>query len=183
MTQTNHQDIQLIQPRVIDFNTTPVQDLFDLCHAFEVLKGISGKSLESRLHSQFKIINSEVKELQDGIYNCDDIEILDGAVDAAVTVFGMLNLLSENGYDVVSAMQRVAYNNLSKFTANEDIAKESVRVLSQEHPEREFRYEERDGRPFGAGILYAVLDSNDKLCKPTDFAPVKLDDLVPAKVN
>ena len=171
------------QAKPLDFNSTPVQDMYNLCVAFEILKGIDSGDFQADLYNQMKIVMSEVQEMESGIKEKDNVEILDGAVDSLVTVFGMLNLLSKNGYDVVTAMQRVAYNNLSKFTTSKEIALETAKKLSESKPKLAFRVEERDGRPFGSEMLYVVLDSNDKVCKPVNFVPVNLQDLVPTQIE
>ncbi len=122
----------------------------------------------AKVDLQLSLIFEKLQETITAFENGNDVEILDGAVDVAVTAFGLLQHLNEQGYDVDTAMQRVAANNLSKFTpVGERVGYDPETQVVE----------------FNSEYQVSVLrnKATGKVMKPANFPPVDLSDLTPVE--
>ena len=126
------------------------------------------------LVSQFKVLESEVKELKEGLDNKDYVEILDGAIDITVVIFGFIQILEKMNFDVEKAMERVAVNNLSKFVRDIQDAIKSRDKYMREGKSVHIEYDSIHN-------LYGLKNDAGKIRKPHNFVPVELSDFVPTK--
>lgn len=97
-----------------------------------------------------------------------EVELLDGAVDVFVVVSGLLQKLQYFGFDVETALSRVADNNLSKFPVG--ISPQDTNWYASQGWETEYNHKYD---------RFVIRDGNGKTRKSVDFVPVVLDDLVP----
>lgn len=152
-----------------------VKELYENTAMFNRIGGnISREPTIENLISQFKVLESEVKELKDGLDNKDYVEILDGAIDITVVIFGLIQLLEKMNFDVEKAMERVALNNLSKFVSDIQDAIKSRDKYLREGKIVVIEYDSIHN-------LYVLKNADGKIMKPHDFVPVELSDLVPSK--
>jgi len=131
----------------------------------DISSNLEGNLVE-KVDNQLGFIFEELSETIEAFENKDAVGLLDGAVDAWVTVGGLLQKLEAAGFDVASAIRRVDENNLSKFVPTENfkalvIPKEYKATLNERHN------------------VLVLKDQNGKIRKPHNFVPVSLGDLVP----
>ena len=131
-----------------------------------------------QLEAQLKLVQEELTETLDkGIISEDNVEIVDGACDMLVTLFGFVQMLERSGYDVVGAMEAVCENNNTKFindiSSAANVVNNSVRFYDEEKNERvSFSYNE-------AWKVFVLKDSNGKVRKPLGYESVCLGQFVP----
>lgn len=116
------------------------------------------------IDNQLSYIFEELTEGIDAFEAGDCVELLDAGCDMLVVVFGLLQMLEANGYNVEEAIERVCANNLSKFVpvgSPLKYAKGITKTLNEEYQ------------------VYVLKDENMKVRKPSNFVSVVLDDLVP----
>lgn len=151
-----------------------VDDFYQGCAFFNTVAGKDKPTSKQDLLNQIKIIESEVAELREGIELNDAEEVLDGAIDSAVTVFGMLQMLENIGFDVQRASAKTVVNNITKFPDSEQVAKDTVAL----DPEN-LRYESFQMYD-PVETVYIIKDKNDKVRKPVGYQKNDLSDCLPA---
>lgn len=127
------------------------------------------------LKNQFKLIQEEVRELQEGLEDNDPVEILDGALDVLVVTVGFLQQLQELGVNVHQSAIETGRNNLSKFPVAP--IDETVATCTQMH--YDLNFPELDVKRFQHGNYYVFKDKNDKVRKPAGFTPNDLSSFIP----
>lgn len=141
------------------------------CYLFNMLTGQADKTSEYDVQNQVALIEEEVIETIEAIFSNDAAETLKEIVDVMVTVLGLLQKLENKGYDVTTAMKRVAENNLSKFVATQEAA-ESTQQYYTDKQVPTYIAKHKSG-------LYAIKRiADDKLMKPVGYESVDLSDLV-----
>lgn len=128
------------------------------------------------LQNQFKVINEEVKELGEAIEDNNPVKILDGVVDALVTVLGLAQQLEELGYNVLSACKQVADDNLEKFVSKEEDANASVIALKEQGVNARAVLSEYK---LSDDELFVLLDNHNKVRKPVGFKGTDLSEYIP----
>lgn len=76
--------------------------------------------------NRLKRVEEEVAEMRAGVDSKDPQEILDGIIDILVTAYGVKQVIAASGYNVESAEQVIAENNLSKVTLDQQLALDSA---------------------------------------------------------
>lgn len=141
--------------------------------ALNEMTGQAMKINKEGLYEAVKIIQSELDELKYKGIDCDNpVEILDGAVDVWVTVFGILAKLETAGYDVAGAVKQTDMNNLTKFTTDIEVVKQSVEYYAEQGITITPTFHKPAGR-------YILLDENNKYRKPVGFVSNDLSAFVP----
>lgn len=128
---------------------------------------------DTKLTLQLSLIKEELKELEDAFKAKDSVEVLDGIVDVLVTAVGFAQQLQTQGYDVSTATQRVADNNLTKFPKDVAVALESVNHYVTIGVPASYSFNDN------AKAYVVKRDSDLKVMKPVNYVPVVLGDLVP----
>lgn len=146
---------------------------YEDCIRFNDIGGKSKQCSWQDMRNQQKILQSEVTELTDGLNAEDQKETLDGILDVLVVAFGQLAKLREAGYDVDTAMQRVADNNLSKFIRGFDnpAVKATVEKYKQEDVAATY------DTIYDCWVVKRSTD--DKILKPVGFVDVDISDCLP----
>lgn len=155
-----------------DYTLDPVVKLRNLSNMSSDISGQTYKYKQKDLQEQVKIIQSEVDELAEGVDTGDPKETIDGAVDALVTIFGMLRRLEAAGYDVNRAMDKVGMNNLTKFPTSLTVVDASVKMFAEKGVKITPVFSHNFDR-------WALIDENGKFRKPIDYKDVDLSDCTP----
>ena len=124
------------------------------------------------IENQAKLVVEEVMETYEAIENNNPVGILDGVIDVLVTAIGLLQQLDESGFDTVGALNRVANDNLTKYTPDIEVALKSVSHYAKQGVTTRFV-------TIPDAACHVILDSNDKVRKPIDFVPTDLSQYVP----
>jgi hypothetical protein len=163
-----------------------VIDLIDNTNRFNMLAGnfgfynkesseIDRAVLIEKLKSQTKCILEEAQEAYDAIHVDNDPEaLLDGCVDVMVTVYGLATMLGLSGFDVDSASDTTAANNLTKFTTDESVVERTL-LLNTEYVAEEYEVPVEEGTV----KVFVFKDSNGKIRKPADYVKNDLKAFVP----
>lgn len=158
----------------MELNIDPVVKLRNLTYISNEISGQHTKLSQEDFRNQMEIIRSEFQETVDAIEEKNNVELLDGAVDLLVTVFGLIRKLDEAGFDTARAMQKVGMNNLTKFPTSLTVVDDSVKMYADKgvsiRPVFSHHYDR-----------WALLDEGDKYKKPVGFKDVDLSDCLPVK--
>jgi len=152
------------------------QDLYEDVCTFNRLAGKDTATTKEDLLRQVRLIQEELDETRTAIEQDNPVEILDGAVDVAVTLFGLMQQLENSGYDVDGASAVTADNNLSKFVYSSDFADKTLEYLIELEPYMQFRIEEHQD---GFNRVYVIKDQFDKVRKPLSYVKNNLSEFVP----
>jgi len=159
-------------------NTLPtidnvVVDFVANVNQFNYLAGKVEKPVQRKtLKNQIERIEEEVTELRyKGVLDMNQQEMLDGIIDTLVTAFGFAQLLEANGYNVAKAMQKVANNNLTKFTDDFELANNTVKMYQDKGEECYVKNVE--------DCFVVLRKSDDKVMKPVGYVSVDLKDCLP----
>lgn len=147
----------------------------DVC-TFNRLAGKDHAFTKEDLLNQIRLIQEELDETRAAIEQNNTVEILDGAVDVTVTVFGLLQQLENKGYDVDNASNVTAKNNLSKFVFDKEIADKTLDHLRDTEKHSEFHTEEHKE---GSVSVYVIKDQFNKVRKPLGYIKNNLSAFVP----
>jgi NTP pyrophosphatase (non-canonical NTP hydrolase) len=153
-------------------NTYEIQDFYEDQCKFNDLSGASQKVDKEDLNNQVKLIQEELKETIDAIDVDNQVETIDGAVDLLFVTMGLLQKLSNSGYDTETAMKKVAENNLSKFPTDFKIVTESIKHYADKGIKVTWSFNNEYK-------CYVLFDENNKVRKPVDYISVDLSDCVP----
>lgn len=145
------------------------------CNEFNRIAGKDSKLSIKDFKDQLKLIQSELKELEEGINNNNVEEILDGFLDVFVTNAGIGQKLEKLGVDVIGAARSVADNNYSKFIDFGQL-EELQDTLKKYHQEGTLVYS--IGNP-ESNLWVVKRESDDKVMKPYSFTPVNLEKHIP----
>ena len=145
------------------------------CNGFNEIAGKSDKLSIQDFKDQLKLIQSELKEMEDGINNNNIEEILDGFLDVFVTNAGIGQKLQRLGVDIYKAARLVADNNYSKF------------ISGNQYPTLEATLKNYIGQGVNVYAIYDIVSesfvvkraSDDKVMKPIDFKSVNLEEVIP----
>jgi len=158
-----------------------VKDSYDSTVQFNVVAGnkylhFDDISFLQTVKKQVALISEECKELEDAIKVEDWVEVLDAVADIRVVTDWLQELLYQAGFDVESAMQQVAENNLSKL----------FKTYSEALATKEFYEEEKGLSVYVESKFYQGKDwfvvknaETSKILKPKNFVPVDLTSCVP----
>lgn len=141
---------------------------------FNTVSGQDEELTKKDFEDQFKLIQSELDELKEGLLTDDFTEQLDGCVDVLVTVFGFMQRLHNfKGVDLVKACDLIGQNNISKFVKDESVAKQTVEMYKQKGADTYYSFNEKFK-------LFVVRDSKtNKVKKPVTFKDVDLSNCFP----
>lgn len=128
---------------------------------------------DTKLTLQLSLIKEELQELEEAFKVKDSVEVLDGIVDVLVTAVGFAQQLQTQGYDLSTAIQRVADNNLTKFPKYAAVALESVNYYVNIGVPAYYSFSD------SAKAYVVKRDSDNKVIKPVGYTSVVLGDLVP----
>lgn len=105
--------------------------------------------------------------------NVNKKELLDGVVDIAYTLFGLMQITEQLGYDVFGALEAVCKNNDSKMCKTIEEANETAVMYEEQGVAVDIRYNEE------YDVFAVVRKSDAKLMKCKNFTPVDLSAYVP----
>ena len=146
-----------------------VKALYEDSLSFNMISGQINELTDQGFKDQLKLIQEEVKELEESLDNYDKVEQLDACLDILVTTFGyMQRLVRLYGCDVFDASLLVGENNLSKFPTSEEIAVKSVQNYTQKNLQTEYTYNKDYD-------VFVIRDSlTGKVKKPVGYSSVNL---------
>lgn len=103
----------------------------------------------------------------------NDSQLLDGVVDIAYTLFGLMQITEQLGYDVFGALEAVCKNNNEKFVKTIEEAKETAVMYEEQGVAVDIRYNEQ------YDVFAVVRKSDGKLMKCKGYKSVVLDQFLP----
>lgn len=103
----------------------------------------------------------------------DKKELLDGVVDIAYTLFGLMQIAEQLGYDVFGALEAVCTNNNEKFVKTNLEAHETAVMYEEQGIAVDIRYNEQ------YDVFAVVRKSDGKLMKCKGYKSVVLDQFLP----
>lgn len=129
---------------------------------------------------RLKLIEEEVKELQDAIEASDMTETVDALADILYVVYGAAGAF---GINLDKAFNLVHQSNMTKLCKTEDEAKQTVEWYKQHYtgPDGKFPYDTPAYRlsPDGKYVV-PFNESTGKILKSINYSPVKFDSILPA---
>lgn len=105
--------------------------------------------------------------------NINKKELLDGVVDIAYTLFGLMQIAEQLGYDVFGALEAVCKNNDSKFVKTIEEANETAVIYEEQNIAVDIRYNEE------YDVFAVVRKVDGKMLKPKGYKSVVLDQFLP----
>ena len=105
--------------------------------------------------------------------NINKKELLDGVVDIAYTLFGLMQIAEQLGYDVFGALEAVCKNNDSKMCKTIEEANETAVMYEEQGIAVDIRYNEQ------YDVFAVVRKSDNKLLKCKGYKSVVLDQFLP----
>jgi NTP pyrophosphatase (non-canonical NTP hydrolase) len=124
------------------------------------------------LLNQAKLILEEAKELVEAIESEGEEQILKETCDNLVVVFGMVAMLQRSGYSVSEAMQKVNWNNMSKFCTKQTDAYYTLSAY-QATALQPFELKQVDYDKWG------IFNADGKLQKPLGYEKCSLKSFIP----
>lgn len=106
--------------------------------------------------NRLKRIEEEVAEMRVGVDAKDPQEILDGIIDILVTAYGAKQVIAASGYQVESAEQAIAENNLTKVTLDQQLALDTAIGYTLKGEECYVRATSYNGK-----VWYSVIRKSD----------------------
>ena len=154
-----------------------LQELYEDTKLFNLIAGKAKANSIGDLQNQLKLIQEELDETRAGINHADPNQVLDGAMDVAVTLFGLIAQLESLGIDVNLAAAMVAKNNLSKF-----IPKNETKFI-----EETINKYDKLGTPVTISIQPTNMGDcvvfrnslTNKVLKPANFQSVDISNCIP----
>ncbi len=141
-----------------------IEKAYDSTYHFNNIAGNMKDVDDFSIAAQLNFIAEELEETQDAYGEDNRVELLDGTCDLFVTVAGLMQKLSAQGYDVAEALTRVCANNMDKFPT----------VVKQDDLQKGWDV------VYNAEYNVCILkDENGKIRKPKNFVSVYLADCVP----
>jgi hypothetical protein len=105
--------------------------------------------------------------------NINKKELLDGVVDIAYTLFGLMQIAEQLGYNVFGALEAVCKNNDSKFVKTIEEANETAVMYEEQNIAVDIRYNEQ------YDVFAVVRKTDNKLLKCKGYKSVVLDQFLP----
>lgn len=122
-----------------------------------------------RVDLRLKLIQEEVKELEQAIKDKNFTEVIDALSDILYVVYGAGH---EMGVQLDHTFDLVHKSNMTKFCDTEQQAKDTV----EWYKKNELRYKQPSYRLAPDGVHYVVFDAEtDKVLKSINYSPVKFD--------
>lgn len=145
----------------------------EMAYKFNTIVG-SDVSYET-LAQKLARVDEEVQETIAAIsYSVvDEKELLDGVVDIAYTLFGLMQIAEQLGYDVEGALEAVCKNNNEKFVKTIEEANETAVMYEEQGIVVDIRYNEQ------YDVFAVVRKSDNKLLKCKGYKSVVLDQFLP----
>ena len=103
----------------------------------------------------------------------DKKELLDGVVDIAYTLFGLMQVAEQLGYNIEGALEAVCKNNNEKFVKTIEEANETAVMYEEQGTAVDIRYNEE------YDVFAVVRKTDNKLMKPKGYKSVVLDQFLP----
>ncbi len=100
-------------------------------------------------------------------------ELLDGVVDITYTLFGLMQIAEQLGYDLFGALEAVCKNNDSKFVKTIEEANETAVMYEEQNIAVDIRYNKE------YDVFAVVRKSDNKLMKCKGYKSVVLDQFLP----
>lgn len=149
-----------------------IDNLYNDTFTFNDLAGNTTRLSLRDIKSQTKLIIEETNELNDAVEANDPVKVLDGVTDILVVVSGLASKLLALGFDVSTAFEQTAKNNLSKFPRSEKTAISTVDAFKQQGIETTAEYNASHDR-------WVIRDENGKVRKPIGFVSNDLSNCIP----
>ena len=167
---------------LLESNTNRLEQAREMAYKFNTIVG-SDVSYETLLQ-KLERVEEEVEETFAAVVgvraggrvlkqNIDKKELLDGIVDIAYTLFGLMQIAEQLGYDVFGALEAVCANNDSKVCKTIEEANETAVMYEEQGIEVDIRYNEE------YDVFAVVRKSDGKLMKPKGYKSVVLDQFLP----
>lgn len=149
-------------------------ECYDGVYKFNAVAGNLDNVTEDSLRSQARCVLEEAKELFAAVDENEGPEqLLKESIDVTVTIFGFIQQLYSQGYDVFGAMTKVNENNLTKVSMDDVVAAYTVMAYEElDIPVEKHR------NPIG----YSVKDENGKVRKPVNYKAVDVAEFVPGGI-
>lgn len=140
-------------------------------YTFNEISGQARDTSKEGIENQIKLIEEESKELREGFEAGSTVEILDACIDILYVTYGLLQKL-EVTCDVDAAMKQVHTDNFKKFFSGSEyqLAEETQKYQCSKGKNARVSKSVRG--------IYVVLDENNKVLKPIDFASTDLTKFV-----
>lgn len=149
-----------------------LETLKDSTYIFNNIAGNDREVALDKIRSQARLIKEESQETLDAANLNLPEEVLDGACDVLVTVFGLIQQLEALGVDTDNAMKKVAKNNLSKFSGDHQMMLDSVSYYKDRGEQVVCAYSTRHQ-------MFYLRDTKGKIRKPITYVKVDLSDCIP----
>lgn len=153
-------------------NQEVLENFVDDCYRFNQVAGKHNKVSLQDIRKQCELIKEEAQETMDAASLNNPTEVLDGVVDVLVTAFGLLQKLQEAGFDVSTALEDTAINNMTKYPLQETTARMTVDYYARKGEDVQVSFDE-------VSELYVIKNKNGKVMKPVGFVPNDLSGCVP----
>jgi predicted HAD superfamily Cof-like phosphohydrolase len=126
---------------------------------------------------RLKLIEEEVKELEDAMNSKDMTETVDALGDILYVVYGAGGAF---GVDLDRAFDLIHKSNMTKLCATEEEAKETVEWYKKNYtPEGKYPYDTPEYRLSPDGKYYVPFNaSTGKILKSVNYSPVKFDSIL-----
>lgn len=145
--------------------------LANSAYTFNDISGQANDTSKKGIENQIKLIEEETKELREGFEAGSTVEILDACIDILYVTYGLLQKL-ETKCNVDAAVKQVHTDNFKKFFDGFEYQ------LAEETKEYQCS-KGKNARVSESELgVYAVLDENNKVLKPIDFASTDLTKFV-----
>lgn len=149
-------------------------ECYDGVYKFNSVAGNLDNVSEESLRAQARCVLEEAKELFAAVDEDEGPEqLLKESIDVTVTIFGFIQQLYSQGYDVFGAMTKVNENNLTKVSMDDVVAAYTMMAYEELNiPVEKHR------NPIG----YCVKDEHGKIRKPVNYKAVDVAEFVPGGI-
>ena len=149
-------------------------ECYDGVYKFNDVAGNLDNVSEEGLRAQARCVLEEAKELFAAVDENEGPEqLLKESIDVTVTIFGFIQQLYSQGYDVFGAMTKVNENNITKVSMDDVVAAYTVMAYEELNI-----HVEKHRNPIG----YCVKDENGKIRKPVNYKAVDVAEFVPGGI-
>lgn len=158
-----------------DYYTNYNQNAFiEDCNRFNRIAGKDGVPTVKSLLQQIALIQEELNETREAIFENDHAGLLDGFVDVGVTLAGLGQMLDSLGMNTLAAMKETAVNNLSKFidSYESETIQNTLDMYKLKHIKITSEYNKEEE-------LVIFKDEDSKVRKPHGFISNNLSKYVP----
>lgn len=147
----------------------------EMAYKFNTIVGsdVSYETFEQKLARVDEEVQETIAALSSNYGVVDEKELLDGVVDIAYTLFGLMQITEQLGYDIEGALEAVCKNNNEKFVKTIEEANETAVMYEEQGIAVDIRYNEE------YDVFAVVRKSDFKLLKPKGYKSVVLDQFLP----